>query len=331
MNVAIFTKNWIGDVVFLEPAIRVMKRNFPEATLFAICPKRCVPVLEANPNVAGVITFDDRREDKSLFSKWKLIQKLKRLGVERIYLFHRSWSRALIAKFAGIQERIGYDTKSRGFLLSHAIPEPENHAHSVDYFLELLGASGLDISDEQIYRFYFLEEDRLRIQSLLSEFKLEPKKLIALNPGANWLPKRWPVEYFRDLACELVKRYGVQVVVTGNSQDQALGNIVQNGEARTVISLCGKTTLRELGALYATCRLLISGDSGPLHIGAGVGTNVIGLFGPTDPKLTGPRGPGHNVVLHYVPPNERVPWHGKRFPFGQWMERITVRQVLDAI
>lgn len=333
MNIAVFTKNWIGDVVFLEPAIGTIKRNIPYSRIIAICPKRCIPVLEANPNIAEIIPFDDRTEDRGFVSKWRLIRRLKALDIKRIYIFHRSWSRAALAYFSGIPERIGYDTKRRGFWLTQAVRELPEPIHSVDSFLKLLELSGLEVPAEtRNYRFYFSDEDKTKAKSLLQNHRLHPDRLIALNPGANWLPKRWPIGHFKQLARELVQKYRAEIMVTGGSQDLELARALAGDSSNSsIVSLCGQTSLRELGALYSMCRLVISNDSGPLHIGAGVGTNVIGIFGPTDPKLTGPRGSGCNVVLHYVPPGEQAPWYGKHFPFGKWMEQISVRQVLDAI
>ena len=333
MNIAIFTKNWIGDVVFETPAIHAIKDNFPDARLIAITPKRCAEVLRVNPDIAEVVVFDDRNEDKGVISKWQLIRRLKALKIDQIYLFHRSFSRALIATFAGIRERIGYDTKGRGLLLTRAVREPSDGMHAVQYFLHLLQSTGLRVSGDYQYAFYYSEQDRLKVSSLLEKHRLDPAKLVAINPGANWLPKRWPVECFRQLAHQLVRRYGVQVAITGSKEDETLGEVIMNGDGAhsSIVSLCGKTTLCELGAFFSLCRLLVSNDSGPLHIGAGVGTNVLGIFGPTDPTLTGPLGRGRNVVVHYVPDGARVPWYGKNFPFGNWLEHISVDHVLKTI
>ena len=334
MNILVFTKNWLGDVIFETPAIRTIKENFPKSHLIAITPRACIPILEANPHIDEIIPFNDRREEKGFVRKWQFIQTLRERPIDKAYLFHRAQKHAWIACLAGARERIGYSTKWRSYLLTRVISEKEDLVHDVEYFLDLLRADGLKVSGDYPYEFYFLPEDERKAQVLLQEHGLTADKLVAINPGANWAPKRWPIDYFSQLAHCLVERYGVQIVVTGSEEDAPLANmILKNGRPHypSIVSLCGKTGIRELGALYSKCRLLISNDTGPLHVGAGVGTNVIGIFGPTQLKETAPLGRGRNVVIHYEPEGVKLPWVGENFPFGQWMERITVDDVLQVI
>ena len=331
MNILVFTKNWLGDVIFETPAIRALKENFPDSYLIAITPRRCVEVLEVNPYVNEVIAFDEKEEDKSIFAKWRLIQNLRKRRIDKAFLFHRSSTRARIAYWAGARERIGYDTKGRGSLLTCAVPEHDGPIHDVQYFLDLLRQAGLWVQGDYHYEFYFSEEDRGKAQILLSEHSLEPEKLVAINPGANWIPKRWPPEYFRQLAKRLIERFQIQVVLTGSVEDKPVADVVLNGGgSASMVSLCGKTTLRELGALFSKCRLVISNDTGPLHIGAGVGVNVVGIFGPTAPLETAPLGRGRNVIIHYAPEGVKLPWIGKKFP-SPWMELISVDTVFQTI
>lgn len=333
MNILVFTKNWLGDVVFETPALRVIKENFPEAHLTVAAPPRCAEILSANPYVDEVIPFDERGKEKNFFAKWRFIQKLRAKKIDRAYLFHRSATRALIAWFAGVRERIGYRTQKRGFLLTQPVPERMPRApHDVRYFLDLLRDSGLRVDGDYPCEFFYTKEDLSAVQIKLEELGISSHHLVAVNPGANWEPKRWPAEYFGALAQRLVREYGVQVVVTGSAQDEALAQkILAANQGKSVFSFCGKTTLRELGALFSLCKLVISNDSGPIHIASGVGTNVVGIFGPTDPKRTGPLGKGRNIVIHYVPAGQSAPWYGKKFPYGTWLERLTPDEVFQTI
>ena len=331
MNIAVFTKNWIGDVIFETPAIRVIRENFPDAHLIAITTRRCVEVLKTNPHVNEIITFDEKEEDRSFFSKLKLVLTLRKLKIDKAFLFHRSGTRARIAYWAGAKERIGYDTKNRGSLLTHAIPEPQGPIHDVQYFLDLLRSAGLRVEGDCHYEFYFSDQDRAKAEHLIREHQLEPGRLIAINPGANWSPKRWPSAYFRELAQKLIERFDVQVVLTGSVEDQRVANEILNGKANaSMVSVCGKTTIRELGALYSLCRLVISNDTGPLHVAAGVGTNVVGIFWPTQPLETAPLGSGKNVMVQYAHEGVELPWIGKDFP-SPWMELISVDDVFNVI
>lgn len=331
MNILILTKNWVGDVIFEMPAIRVVKENFPGAHLIAVTKPRCVEVLEANPYVDEVIPFDEKGKDQSLIAKLRFVLNLRRRRIDKAFLFHRSGTRARLAYLAGARERIGYDTKSRGALLTCRVPEPEGPIHDVQYFLDLLRAAGLKVDGDYQYEFYFTEADEVRAIQILNDHGLEPGNIVAVQPGANWAPKRWPVEYYRELVGKLIEKYSVQVVITGTSEDEPLAQVIRRGpDDQSVVSLCGKTKIRELGALFSKCQLLIANDSGPLHIGAGVGTNVIGIFGPTAPRETAPLGRGRNFLIHYAPEGVKLPWIGKYFP-SPWMEHISVDQVLKVI
>ena len=287
--------------------------------------------MEANPYVDEILPFGDDNEERNIFNQLKFVYRLRKLKIDRAYLFHRSATRAQLMCWAGVAERIGYDTKGRNKFLTCSVSEPEGPIHSVQYFLDLLRASGHQVQNDYYYEFYFTPEDLKKVGSLLNEHQLNPDRLVAINPGANWEPKRWPPAYFQQLAECLVHQYGIQIVITGSVKDSSMAEEIVNHSAQvSMVSLCGKTSVRELGALFSKCRLVISNDTGPLHIAAGVGANVIGLFGPTAPQETGPLGRGRNVVIHYFPEGAKLPWKEKKFPFP-WMELISVDQVVQTI
>lgn len=333
MNIAVFTKNWLGDVIFETPAIRAIKENFPHSHLIAITSPRCVEILEANPYVDEVMTFDEKEESRSFFEKFRFVLNLRTKRVQKVFLFHRSSTRARLVWLAGIPERIGYQAKDKTFL-TQAVPEPYGPIHDVEYFIHLVRQAGLQVRGEYAYEFYYQEEDKRRAEELLQTLGLNSTRLVAINPGANWPPKRWPAEYFRELAERLIERYKVQIVLTGSYEDQSVAELILDShENPNMFSLCGKTTVRELGALFSMCQLVISNDTGPLHIAAGVGINVVGLFGPTQPLETGPLGHGKNIMIQYAPESVKLPWIGKQFEEfpSPWMELITVGEVFEVI
>ena len=331
MIIGCFLKNWLGDVVFASAAIRAIKMNYPSAKIICFAPERCVDILKSNPYIDQIVSFDEKGKERGLWAKIRFIFKIRKLKLDQIYVFHRSFTRALIAFFSGAKVRIGYNTKNRGFLFTKTFPEPSGRVHSVDYFLNLIKLSGLQIPSVGFYEFYFEKQDLDKVRDVLLKRGIHSGRLVAIHPGANWTPKRWPSSHFSDLAREIAKRYDIYVVVTGGMDDLLLSKkIIEDARDPRVISLAGELELRELGALFSLCSLMISSDSGPLHIAGGVGTNVIGIFGPTDPVLTGPRGRGKNIVVQHVPEGEAIPWYGKIFP-KNWMEQISADQILQKI
>jgi heptosyltransferase II len=358
MKILVFTKNWIGDVIFEMAAIRVIRENYPKAHLIAVTTPRCVPVLEACPHVNEVISFDEKGDERSLASQIRFVWQLRSKKIDQAFLFHRSGTRARMAFLAGIPKRIGYATKGRGAFLTQSIEEPEDTLHDVRYFVDLVKQAGLKSEGDYQYDFYFSKADDEKAERLIQKNNLPKGALVAVNPGANWAPKRWPTKYYAELIQKLMREYGVQVVLTGSEDDKgivqeiisdvsyceprevgqsnlgsqisSLPAVTCNGGGRQIVSLCGETSICELGAFYSKCELLISNDSGPMHVGTGVGTNVIGIFGPTQPLETAPMGRGKNIVVDYAPSGVTRPWIGNVFP-GNWMEQISVDHVLQVI
>ena len=213
--------------------------------------------------------------------------------------------------------------------MTQAIPEPGSPCHQVDYFLELLEKSGLNGPAHEAYHFHFYPQDEEKIKKTIKKNDLH--SFICFHLGANWEPKRWPVSYFARLADLIFEKWSLPVVLTGSTGDMNLAKqMMEKTQRARVISVAGQLNLRELGALYKKALFVVSGDSGPMHIAAGVGTPVVGLFGPTDPKLTGPHGPGEKTILHYVPAGYTVPWYGE-IPKDGWLSHIQPEEVMAEI
>ncbi|MBI4115566.1 MAG: lipopolysaccharide heptosyltransferase II [Candidatus Omnitrophica bacterium] len=332
MKILILTKNWLGDILFEVPAIQAIRENFPSAKITALAPARCRDILVAFPFLDEVRIFDERSSEKSLLSKIKLISWMRGQKFDKVFLFHRSFTRAFLTWLGGVRERIGYRTPKRGWILTQAIDPPRQAVHQIDYFLILLKWAGLKVDFNAPYRFYYRPEDEGKARKLMEAQGLKKKAFVAFHVGANWEPKRWPTDHFARLSDLLSQNFSFQIVLTGSSGDEKLAQeIIQKVKTSRPISFCGQTSLGELGAFYESAAFIVSSDSGPLHIASGVGTPVVALFGPTCPKLTGPRGIGKKIVIQYVPEGYSIPWKGKKFPPEGWMEKITPEEVLERI
>jgi lipopolysaccharide heptosyltransferase II len=332
MKILIFTKNWLGDILFELPAIQAMRENFPQARIVVLGPARCQEILAAVPFLDEVRTFDERASERALFSKFRFIAWLWRERFDKVFLFHRSFTRSLLAWLGGIPERIGYRTPKRGWLLTTAVDPPPQAIHQTDYFLVLLKWAGLRVKFGSEYQFFYRPEDETEARRLLEKNGLEGKSFVAFHIGANWEPKRWPFAHFARLADLLAEAYSSPVVLTGALEDEETAQkIIVTAKATPPISLCGRTSLGVLGAVYKSAAFVVSSDSGPLHIASGVGTPVVALFGPTCPKMTGPHGTGKKVIIQYVPDGYSIPWKGKTLPRGGWMERISPEEVMRKI
>ncbi len=332
MKVLIFTKNWLGDILFEIPAMEALRQNFPEAEIVALAPERCREILEAVPFLDRFHAFDERSADRSLLAKIRFIFWLRKEKFDKVFLFHRSFTRSFLALLGGIGERIGYETPKRRKILTTAVPVPSWPLHQVDYFLVILKWAGLAVRFGALYQFFFKPEEIEKAVRLARIHRLPEKAFVSFHIGANWEPKRWPASHFSKLADLVAEEFSCPIVLTGSEKDIPLAEEISRSVKKSkVISLCGKTSLGGLGALFQKAALMVSSDSGPLHIASGVGTSVIALFGPTCPLLTGPRGTGKKIILQFVPEGYTIPWKGKELPPGGWMERITPEQVMQRI
>jgi lipopolysaccharide heptosyltransferase II len=248
--------------------------------------------------VDEIIIFDEKGKHLRIAPRIKFILELRRKRFDAVFLFHRSLTRTLITFFAGIPQRVGYTNLKRGFLLTKRIPlPPKDTIHRSDNFSQIVEAFGIRVDDSH-YEFFISDKSRSFIRDFLKKEGISDTDfLVVINPGANWDLKRWPRENFAELSDRLVEYFNAKIVISGAEKDLSLATDISNMMKAKPIIVAGKTTFKQLGALMERANLVISADSGPMHLAAAVGKNLIALFGPTDPKITGPRGRANTIVI----------------------------------
>lgn len=342
MKIAVFNVNWLGDVLFSAPAIRRIRQAWPQAFIVGIVVPRCRDLLAHNPDINEVIVYDEKGRHRSLWGKLRFLGLLRKKRFDKGFLFHRSWTRALIFFLAGIKERIGYGDKRRGALLTTAIAAPDKaRMHRAEYYLSIvsayLGRKGKAAGgglDNFRWDFIVSDEDRVYIHNLLAAVGINKDDfLVLLNPGGNWRQKRWPRERFVSLARRLGDRRGVRVVISGAEKDVGLGQeIAASAGSKDVSSLCGKTTLGQLAALMQGADVVVSADSGPLHLAIAAGAKrVIALFGPTLPSITGPYCPPGQVSVLRKDTGCTIPCYKQDCGDIRCMRAISVDDVLGLV
>ena len=329
-KILLISVNWLGDLLFMTPAIRAIRRAYPASRITCLSPSRGVDLLKGNPHLDEVIPMPEGRSLLSLLRWGPLILRLRSDRFDAAFLFHRSFTRAFVVWAAGIPQRIGVRTWKRGWLLTTVVESPPKDSISkVDGFLKVVEAAGIP-PDGRHYDAPLLPEDRKATDALIRELGVgERDCVVALHAGANWRLKRWPAKNFAQLADALAARYGAKILFIGGEGDLPLiEGIRQRMQTRPLVA-AGRTSFRQLGALLARTSLLISNDSGPLHLGIAAGVPVVALFGPTDPKLTGPLEPARAVTL-FGSIGCPVPCYQLRCPVNLCMHQISVEQVLSA-
>jgi len=326
-RILIINVNWMGDVIFTTPFIRAVRKANQGAYIACLLHPRCREMLESNPRLDDIIIYDEEGRHRGLLGKLALINSLRKKRFDTAFILHRSFTKALIAYLSGIKERIGYPTKRRAILLTKAAQEPAEEAHKVEYFLNLARAVGIDATDA-LYEFFICDTDRRSVRKLLEENGVTDSDLmVTICPGGNWNPKRWPKENFAKAADLIAEKFKARIAIAGAKKDCPLAEAIRKMMRREPVITCGRTTLKELGALVERSVLVIANDTGPMHMAVAMRSKVIALFGPTSPAITGPYGKGEYRVISKHDECE-IPCYDFTCSDNRCMAAITVEDVL---
>lgn len=282
--------NWLGDAIMATP---VFENLYPFERLILFGPSLFLELFEDLPN-----TFTIAFERGNLRAN---LSSLRPFREERGLLLTNSFSSALLFFLARIRERIGYSTDLRGFLLTKRIRPPKEKLHQRDKYLYLLERLGYRIYTKEL-KIHLSQNKLERAHAFLRDIKLEPEKdsLVVFAPGANYGPaKRWPEGHFRELASKLTSQ-GFKVLVVGSPQEFTLCEKISDN-LKGVYNLCGKVSLGILTGILKFSKVLISNDSGLMHLGSALKIPQIAIFGSTDPQATGPLNPKARVIRKTLP------------------------------
>jgi lipopolysaccharide heptosyltransferase II len=297
-RILVIEPNWLGDVLFTTPAIRALKKANPDAFIGVMAHPRCREMLEDNPNVDRLIAFDEKSSHRGLLEKIFFIFKLRKFKFDTAISFHRSMSKMLIARLAGIKRRVGYYTKKRSWLLTDSIKEEDRIIHRVEYFLAILDKMGIGDAGKD-YDFYIPESAVKEADYILENAGIKKDEdFFIINPGGNWPQKRWPEQNYAMLCKKLNASYGTRILITGAEKDMDLASDIIKSSGHYAVNICGKTSLKQLASIMHRAKMVVANDTGPMHIAISQKTPVIALFGPTSPKITGPYGSGKYAILH---------------------------------
>ncbi len=338
----------IGDLTLSLTTVRALKRTYPEAEIDLLALPSSAKVVAHDPDVAEIIPYNPNiwRRPKALFQpkNWREARAMLRRLHARHYDIAVSvfgpWA-GLLAVLSGAKRRVGFGRESYPGFMTDSVPgrhwDPGDHKHEVDYCLELAKAAGATITPEdRIPHLYVDPEAREQVEQLLQKESVQlDKPLIACHVSSNnGQSKRWPIPYWATLLDRLIREDQAQIVLTGAQDDLPLIEQVTRRMKEHPINMAGKTSLAQLAALLQQADLLITGDSGPMHIAAAVGTPLIAIHGPTDPALSGPVSPTATVLRSdiWCSPcyNAKTP-ADCRFYTTQCMKNITPTQLFEMV
>jgi heptosyltransferase II len=303
------SSNWLGDAVMSVEAVRRIKRGRPDAHVTILAQAKLIEFWRTVPEVDDVIGIDPAD------NAWQVAQKIKS-RFEVAILFPNSPRTGLEVWLAGIPRRVGYRRPWRDFFLNQFIPEPKDSGpvshHHAQIYLQIANQIGADM------------EEAL---PMIPRIGAEPRT-VGLCPGAEYGPaKRWP--YFGEAAKILTEKYQLNWLIFGTARERELAEDVARQIGPAANNLTGKTSLAGLIQELQRCQLLLTNDTGTMHLAAHLGVPTVAIFGSTEPALTGPIGQGHVVIRHQV---ECSPCFLRTCPIDfRCMERVKVAEVVAAV
>ena len=317
----------LGDVVHSLPFLNAMKTCFPEAEIHWVIAKGLEGLLDGNPMIERlwVINKDAwKKIDNAKNTVTEISNLFKKLKTEKFDLvidLQGLLRSGIITSATRAPVRIGFQEAREGsrFFYTNKVTGGKD-IHAVDRYLKIASFLGCDVSRVS---FPFPEESFSTFNSQLLTLNL-PGEYAVLVPGARWKTKRWPAEKFGELA----SRLPVQSIIVGSKADKDSADVIVSLSAGKAVSLAGKTSLKELIAVMRKAKLVVSNDSGPMHIAAALGIPVFAIFGPTDPRRTGPYGKGHTIISTAMP---CAPCFKKTCEDVKCLEGLSVDKVFEII
>lgn len=301
MKILILKPSSLGDVIQALPVLRLLKLHWRDARIHWWLDSALAPLLETDPDVAGVVRFERKRwgnprhwPEMARSVRWMRAQNFD-LVID-LQCLARS---AVFAWLANGKRLVGLEEVregARGFY-DLAVPRKSFHTHAVDWYLSVLPHLGVPVHQ----RFEWLPA-RPEVAAEVRRKWPGAAPWIALQPGARWQNKRWPVEHFTELVRLLARDHPqARFAILGDHGDQLLGRIIAEAMPRQCLNLCGQTTLLEMIEWIRRCDLLVTNDTGPMHAAAALGRPLVALFGPTEPRRTGPYGQPQGVLRLELP------------------------------
>lgn len=329
--------NWIGDVMLAMPSISAVREAFPSSHISALIKSNLSPLLEGNPDINEIISFEP--DSMSILERFRFYRGLKEKNFALAILLTNSFESALSVYLSGIKNRIGFNKDMRGIFLTEKVPMPSRKSpriHQAEYYLTLIETISEARSQKPEARskkvsFYIPENIQNAVDRFWEEKGLSQKSpVIGMNIGASYgSAKRWMPERFAELGDSICDELKGEVILFGNSDDSNIENEIKGEMGHKPFSLIGKTTLKSLAAWIKRCSLFITNDSGPMHIAAAVGTPIVAIFGSTDPSETSPLSDDYKIVRK---PVDCSPCWKRECPTDhRCMELITVSDVMDAV
>jgi heptosyltransferase-2 len=328
-NILLIRTDRVGDVILTTPAVRAVRQIFPKAAVTMLVAAANASLVEGNPNIDRVMVDDRQGRHGGMMGFWRLVGEIHRQRFDLAVNFIPKKRTNLLCFLARVPRRVGYLNDKYGFLLSKKIPDTRHQGtmHEAEYCLELVKTLGAVTADVTPF-LYVKPDDEAWAKDVLfrAGYAFSSSGIVAVHSGASCPTKRWPLPHFAELLKRITQSHNCRIVLVGGSETVSDSRDLSERLANQVLDMTGKTTLGRLAGLLRQCRLLISNDSGPVHMAAALGIPVVSIFtrnhpginpqrwrplGPrarvVAPELSGGNGQGNGTIKE-IPPTVQAVW-----------------------
>ncbi len=281
----------IGDVLLSTIVLKNLRSAFPNAHIDFLTEKPSREVVEGNPILDSIIVFDNKHQHGL-----SLLAKVRWQHYDLVIDLFGNPRSAIVTWFSGARYRVGYRLKWRQYCYNIVVEPRGGEVHNAEFNLDALHAIGVSVHDRSIAFFLDSEAEQFA-ERFFSEAGLQDKFVIALNPGGGWYTKRWRLSQFAELADMITREYNAVILLIWGPGEEADVQLIQS-LMRSKSIIIPRTNLKQLAALLKRSSILVTNDSGPMHIAASIGTPIIAIFGPTNPELQGPYNVECEIVQH---------------------------------
>lgn len=326
----------IGDLLLVTPVLRTLRTNFPQAHIALLADAKLADLVRLNQNIDEVVTIDKKGYHDKLINYIRFIGQIRHNNFDLVINLHKNERASFIAALSGAKKIVGYSTFGPGLLFDKVIENRKRSKHQVhahfDVLTETLGITDIDDHGIEMWLDEQAEAAAKRIWQQAFPNQQKSFSVIGLNIGASWPTKRWPKEYFAELADRLIDQ-GFAIAYFGGPMDveivdQAI-SLMKHKNHPQVVKLTGKVSLMELAALLKKCTVFVTNDSGPMHIATAMKVPLVSMFGASPVQGFWPYN-DISVVLKSPLPCHPCYKHSCRLGGLQCMYAITVDEVLDA-
>ena len=329
----------IGDVVHSLPFLEVIKKKFPHAQIDWLVEEAVSSVLKGHPSLSRIIISRRKTWQKNLLrvSRWfsilteslHLLREVREYRYDLVIDLQGLFRSGVMVGLSRGERKIGMiGAREGGGWFINEEPVPVDYTqHAVDRYLQVAEYLGCDMASWKGH-IPVQDVDKGKINTLIGNEGYGKGPIVVINPMARWETKLWQAESFAALADRLCDELSCRIIFTGSRWDRTIIEEISGRMKERTINLAGRTSLKELAYLYTVCNVLVTTDTGPMHIAAAMGCPVIALFGPTDPLRTGPYGLGHQVIRSDIACS---PCFRKKCEYMTCMKQITVERCFETV